>query len=64
MNKVVMPDPADAPIGRPERVWAPWGITENARVVDMPDFGGKVRYAMVWNPEHNPGVKFSVFRVR
>ncbi len=64
MDKVILPEPAAAPLGRPGRVMAPWGSIEAARVVEMPDFGGKTEYAMVWNPVHNPGVRFSTFRVR
>lgn len=54
----------DAPSGNKALINTPWNTIEEAMVVNMPDFSGnKVKYAMIFEPKTNPGVKFSVFKL-
>lgn len=63
-NKNGESDGLDPSYGYYMHVKTPWGETERCYIVTVPSLaGGKERYASVYKPATNPGVRWSVFQI-
>jgi hypothetical protein len=63
-NKEGKPDGIEPSYGYYKRILTPWGKMERCYVVAVPSLaGGYEKFASVYKPETNPGVRWSVFQI-
>lgn len=64
INKKGEPDGIEASYGYYKECMTPWGQLERCYIVNSPSLaGGFEKFASVYKPKTNPGVRWSVFQV-